>query len=338
MNAARFRSPTASLPHPSKCGTTGWMLAASLAVVALGAAGCRKNPELASKPGASAAPSNASTSPRRSQAEVGIPAPSASVARTVNPVGVLPYAGPTGTVRGVVRVAGDVAPARVETLPKVPADCAGATDFYGKLFREGPGRTLADVLIAVTDYGQNYLPAPGPSHRIAIRDCAWESRTVVLTFGQDITVSNAGQKPHVPELMGANSPARLVSIPGGDPVKLYPMKPGHYQLIDMMNIFMEAEVFVLKYATHAVTGLDGRYTISGLPAQEVTVSAFSPQAELVEQRKVRLSPGQTTEVDFTLSFDEKKRAAASAPPAAASSPPTASGTATFRRAPPRPAL
>jgi hypothetical protein len=257
------------------------------------------------------------------------------VAQVVNPLGALPYAGPTGTVRGVVRVTGDSAPAQDAAVPKVPSSCSEAADFYGKLFREGPGRGLADVLVAVTDYGQNYLPAAGASHRVMVRDCAWESRTVVLTFGQDITVVNAGQQPHVPELVGAHSLARLVSISGGDPVKLYPMKPGRYTLLDMMNIFMQADVFVVKYASHAVTGLDGRYTISGLPAREVTVSAFSPQAELVEQRKVRLSPGQTAEVDFTLQFDQKKYLAthpATSSSAASPHPPpgTAGATATGR--------
>jgi hypothetical protein len=322
MPVSRLFSPAAS---------TGWLGAISVAAAALIPLGCRKNPELAAGPNASAA---ASTSPARSAVKFGIPAPSASVAQAVNPMGALPYAGPTGTVRGVVRVTGDPAPAPDAAMPEVPASCSDAADFYRKLFREGPGRTLADVLVAVTDYGQNYLPAAGPNHRIVVRDCVWESRTVALTFGQDITVVNAGQKPHVPELVGAHSPARLVSIPGGDPVKLYPMKPGRYTLLDMMNIFMQADVFVVKYASHVVTGLDGRYTISGLPAQEVTVSAFSPQAELVEQRKVRLSPGQTAEVDFTLRFDQKKyaatRPATSSSAAAPHSPPGAAGDAATR--------
>jgi hypothetical protein len=196
------------------------------------------------------------------------------------------------------------------------------------LFREGPGRTLADVLVAATDYGQNYVPAPGPTHRVVVHDCAWQSRTVALTFGQDITVVNEGKQPHVPELLGAHSPARLVSIPGGAPVQLYPMKVGRYNLLDMMNIFMQVDVFVLKYATHAVTGIDGRYAIAGLPAGELTVNAFSPQAGLVEQRKVRLSAGQTAEVDFTLRFDQKQYAAAHpAPSSSTAAPPPASAGA-----------
>jgi hypothetical protein len=248
------------------------------------------------------------------------------VAKIVNPAGALPYAGPTASLRGVVRITGDPAPAQDAALPQVPPSCSEANDFYGKLFREGPGRTLADVLVAVTDYGEKYVPAPGPNHRVMVRDCAWQSRTIALTFGQDITVVNEGKKPHVPELVGAHSPARLVSIPGGDPVKLYPMKPGRYNLLDMMNIFMQADVFVVKYATHAVTGLDGRYTISGLPAGEVTVNAFSPQAELVEHRKVRLSAGQTAEADFTLRFDQNRYANTHpAPSSSITSPPPPPG-------------
>jgi hypothetical protein len=321
------------LPPNNGCMPVLRFLATSVAVVALLLLGCRKNPELTGRPSASARSSASLAGPARSAPSFGIPAPSSSVAKVVNPLGTLPYAGPTATLRGVVRVTGDPSPAADPTLPRVPASCAEANDFYGKLFREGPGRTLADVLVAATDYGQHYVPASGPTQRVVVHDCAWQSRTLALTFGQEIAVVNDGKKPHVPELLGAHSPARLVSIPRGDPVHLYPMNVGRYNLLDMMNIFMQVDVFVLKYATHAVTGLDGRYTISGLPAGEVTVNAFSPQAGLVEQRKVRLSAGQTAEADFTLHFDQQKYVADHPAPsssAAAQPPPSASAPATHR--------
>ncbi len=299
------------------------------------ALGCRKNPDIAGKRSPTPAPSLLPSAAHGS-VQVGIPAPSASVEKLINPLGAKPYAGPIGTVRGLVRVTGDPAPPRDASLPKLPADCPGAVDLYAKRFREGPGRALADVLVAVTDYGPEYLPAPGPSRRIEVGDCGWDSRTMVLMFGQDLTVVNAGHKPHVPELLGAHSSARLVSVPGGDPVKLYPMRPSRYLLVDMMNLYMQADVFVVKYPTVSVTGLDGRFTIPRVPAKEVTVNAFSPHAELVDQRKVRVLPGQTVEVDFTLAFDQKRHEAASgsASAQAAAAPPSA-GSATHGSAPRR---
>jgi hypothetical protein len=236
--------------------------------------------------------------------------PAPSVAKVLNPTGLLPYAGPTGSLKGVVRVSGDPAPRRDPGSPAFPPDCQSASAFYGKLFREGPGRTLADVLVTVSDYGSRYLPAGEAMKKITVQDCSWESQTFALVFGQALLVINAGKKPHVPQLLGANAPANLVSLPGGEPIKLLPMRPGYLTLQDMMNLSMRAEVFVLKYPTFAVTGLDGRYEIGRIPPQEVSVNAFSPQATLLEQKRIRIVSGQATELDFVLRFDEKARAKA----------------------------
>jgi hypothetical protein len=245
--------------------------------------------------------------------------PAASVAKVVNPTGLLPYAGPTGSLKGVVRVSGDPVPPPDPDVPAVPSSCQSASAFYGKLFREGPGRTLADALVTVSDYGARYLPASAATKNITVQDCHWESRTFALVFGQALAVINAGSKPHVPQLLGANAPANLVSLARGEPIKLLPMRPGYVTLQDMMNLFLRADVFVLKYPTFAVTGLDGRYEIRGIPPQEVSVNAFSPQATLLEQKRVRIVAGQTTELDFVLRFDAQARAKARAAPSAGSS-------------------
>ncbi len=86
---------------------------------------------------------------------VRLPAPIASslpsdprlVSAAVNPKGEAPYTGPTGTIGGIITVTGDEAPAMPEITAKIPADCETAKDTYGKLFREGPGRGLADVVV-----------------------------------------------------------------------------------------------------------------------------------------------------------------------------------------------
>ena len=56
------------------------------------------------------------------------------------------------------------------------------------------------------------------------------------------------------------------------------------------------------------------------------MNAFSPQAELVEHRKVRLSAGQTAEADFTLRFDQNRYANTHpAPSSSITSPPPPPG-------------
>ncbi len=75
-------------------------------------------------------------------------------------------------------------------------------------------------------------------------------------------------------------------MPDGAPSAIYPNQPGRYVLIDSMRIFAMAEVYVLKYLTLFVTGLDGRYEITGIPPGKdlkLTVD-FSPQSGEVLKR------------------------------------------------------
>src|SRR5690606_13339795 len=110
-------------------------------------------------------------------------------------------------------------------------ECRGAKDVYGKIFREGPGRALADVLVAVTGYDKRYVPPEGQGPTVTVRACAFDTRTVALAFGQIVSVQNKGGQAVVPELLGEPTKAYLVAIPGGSPVNVYPTKVGHYALI-----------------------------------------------------------------------------------------------------------
>ena len=258
-----------------------------------------------------------------------IPVPVAKIESVINPKHIAPYAGPKGTVEGVVRVTGDAPPKRNITIP---FDCGEAYATYGKVFREGNDRTLADAMVAVTGY-EAYIPAAGDAYPISIHGCAYDRRTIVLTYGQRIEVTNRDTKQSfLPMLEGSRSPAQMVAMPKGDPIKLYPLEVGHYALTEGAkgNGFMFADVFVLQYSTHAVTGLDGRYRISGIPAGKVKVSVYLPsidvdlhqdtgtQASSVE-REVEIKDGETATLD--IQFPYKVPKIAPKPPKPASTVP-----------------
>jgi hypothetical protein len=241
----------------------------------------------------------------------GIPVPLSKVEGTINPNHLAPYAGPTGAVEGTVKVSGDAPP---KQRVSIPFACGEASGTYGKAFREGNGRTLADALVAVTGY-QGYVPPSGDVVPVNIRGCAFDRRTIALTFGQRIEVKNTDpQESFLPTLEGANMPAQLVAIPRGDAVKLYPFEVGHYALVDGMGKnWMFADVFVLRYATLAVTGLDGHFRITGIPVGKVKVSAYLPMvdrdfhpdvgtAQPAIDRDVEIKDGQIAQVDFVLPY------------------------------------
>ncbi len=138
---------------------------------------------------------------------------------------------------------------------------------------------------------------------------------MVATYGQHLAVFNTdAKKTFLPLLEGANMPAQMAAMPGGDPVKLYPKDVGHYLLRDDANHpWMTADVFVLRYPTHAVSGLDGRFRITGVPAGKVKVSSYLPAidvelhpdvgiAKASQEREIEVPAGGTVKVDFVLAY------------------------------------
>ena len=275
----------------------GWRLFACLGAAVLPAGGCKAKPHVEPVLVGSAT----------------LPAPIASalpidpkvVSAAVNPNGEAPYAGATGTISGVITMTGDAAPESPEVAAQIPQDCAAAKDVYGKLFREGPGRALADVVVGVTGY-QGYLPEEAPAVAADASGCAWGSRTYVLTFGQTLDVRSRDSRPYVPDLMGAHLKAQLVAVPRGEPIHLNPEQPGRYQLTDSMRLFMLADVLVVKFSTHAVTGLDGRYVIPHVPVGKVKVSALLPANMAQSEKEVEVHAGELADVPLVLHFDRKE--------------------------------
>lgn len=245
-----------------------------------------------------------------------IPVPEEKVEAALNPKHEAPYAGPTGSIEGTITVSGDEPPKLPHELP-IPTGCGEALATYDKAFREGTGRTLADALVTVTEY-EGYLPSKGEVRAVRIHGCAYDTRTVDMTYGQRIEVSNVDPRnSYLPTLIGANLPAQLVAIPKGDAVKLYPMQVGHYALADgMKRTWMAADVFVLKYPTHATTGLDGHYRIDGIPVGKVRVTAYLPILDKNVDRQVEVKAGEATKVDLTIPFDAKKDWKPAEPPKA----------------------
>lgn len=292
--------------------TSNLIIGSALVLGLLGLGGCRAKPSATDDEGA---PPVASAS-----AEPAVFLPVEEVAKVVNPTGEPPYGGPISVVRGVVTVTGDEAPLREEVLREIPDKCAGARAVYGRLFREGPGRTLADVLVAVTGY-KGYIPSAGKRPRLDARGCAFESRTVGLMFGESLDVVSRDGETYIPEILGQKTRALLVAMPGRVPVQVFPIRVGRTVLLDNTHPYSKADLFVLRFPTFDVTGLDGRFEIERVPLGEMTVSAYLPATGQTVEKKVTVTAGAPVEVAFELNFDASKQA----PPSTSSAAPASSG-------------
>lgn len=208
-----------------------------------------------------------------------------------------------GRVRGVVRVKGDPAPSIESIAPTIPVGkCFLAHDMYGKLFREGEGRTLADVLVAATEYSGE-AAEPTPTVDVQAKECAYDRRTIALSLGQTLRIHNVGDTAQTPQLKGHPSAALLLAVPNGDPVEFKPDKPGQYQLIDLTNPFAFADVFVVGFSSVDVTRLDGKFEITGLPPGKAKLSALLPITGQTLSREVVIPESGSVDADFEFTFD-----------------------------------
>lgn len=264
------------------------------------------------------------------QAQTPVPKlPPEQVQALINPEKRTPYEGPTGGVRGRVVATGDAPPEQAEILKKIPASCAAARETFRYLFREGMQRSLADVLVGVTEYS-GYVPQKEAAVVVEARDCAWNTRTIALTYGQRIDVVSKDDNTYVPELVGQKWPIQLFATPGGKPVSLLPRKLGMYVLLDSMRLFNGATVYVVPFSTFDVTGLDGKFEISGLPPGPAKVSALLPATGAVVEKKIEVKAGQSVSLELEIPFNRaeyEKRAAEEAAAKQKPSKPAQDGSA-----------
>jgi hypothetical protein len=99
----------------------------------------------------------------------------------------------------------------------------------------------------------------------------------------------------------------MIAVPKGPPIKLYTTdrSPAHYMLREQLGSGLVADVFVLNFPTHDVTGLDGRYEIKNIPVGKVRVDAMIPVISKSEGKEFEIVAGDNT-LDITLHFDAAK--------------------------------
>jgi len=278
-------------------------------------------------PGASASASvlastsGAATLPRAAD---GGPAPqlAASVLAVLNPNGVPAYAGATGSVEGTIYVEGDEAP---PAEGKNFAKCPDAVRTRGRVFRSGAPvdggtrRPLVGALVAITGYSGFFVPEKNEVKSVVIESCEEAPRTITMTFGQRLEVQNKTKAIMAPAVEQAPSPALMLAPPGGDPVKLYVPKPGHFTLVDRMGgDAIEADLYAMLYPLHTVSDRDGRYRIDGVPLGKLTVNTRLAAVGQETSAEVDVLPNVVQRVDLTLRYAGK---AAGARPAPSGEPP-----------------
>jgi hypothetical protein len=231
------------------------------------------------------------------------PLTTAAVAKLVNPDGLPAYAGATGSIEGTITVTGP-------EPPKANADfakCPSAEKTYGTSFRVGPARAdgarpLGDAIVVVTGYKGFFVPEKEEATLATIEGCAYEKRTVTMTFGQRLEVKNGTSQLWGPYTEPGGKVVMLAT-PGGEPLKIYPQKPGHYLLLDREHAYAVSDLYAFLHPLHASTDEHGHYRIDGVPLGKLKVNTTHPRFTAEATADVDVRPGVVQKVDLVLRYE-----------------------------------
>lgn len=217
--------------------------------------------------------------------------------------------GATATIRGRVHVTGP--------SPANPVIRMGRDPLCARLNPErprqefvvrGPQGELANVFAALDG---TFPDTPVPTTPVVVRqqDCVYHPRVAGVRVGQTLRIVNSDTLLHNVQSESRTGNDFNETQPHSDMVFDY--VPRHEE--QMMRIrcevhsWMTAYLAVLPHPYFAVTGEDGTFTIANVPAGQQTIHVWQERFGRLS-KTVQVMPGQTVDVDFDYSGQERQQA------------------------------
>lgn len=245
-----------------------WIVPSFVAVLAL-AAGCQKE---------------AGTSP----------SPAASATASSAPAGKLGSA----TITGGVKFTGEPPAMKVPTKRTQATDVCKDKQLVHDAVIVNDGK-LKDVLVRIAPKsfdGRYEAPAAATVDQV---DCVYVPRIQGVLSGQEILVKNSDRTLHnVHTYLGGETVFNEATAMGSAPIAKRLPPGGIVRFGCDIHPWMRSFVVVTDHPFFAVTGADGAFRISRVPAGTYRLEAFHARYGLKSQ-EVKVADGQTLEVAFS---------------------------------------
>jgi plastocyanin len=215
--------------------------------------------------------------------------------------------GGTGTIVGHVKYMG---PTPVNPIIRMGADPRCNKLYVGRrpmaqTFIVGADGAFANVLVNLDGSFPN---APPPTTTPAVlnqKDCQYVPRVLGARIGQTLQVTNEDPTDHnVHSLSKAGNDFNRTQLINGKPFD-FTLKAGELLRITCDNhSWMTAYVAIMDNPYYSVSGTDGSFTITNVPAGKQTVKAWH-EVMGMQTQMVDVQPGKMTTVDFTFAPGQK---------------------------------
>lgn len=167
--------------------------------------------------------------------------------------------------------------------------------------------TLQNVFVYVKEGAGNY-PAPASTVTLDQKGCHYVPHVMGIQVGQPMVITNSDDTLHNIHCVTLANDRFNIGQPtqGMKATKVFSAPEVMVKLKCDVHSWMRCYVGVLPHPFFNVTGSDGTFKISGLPAGTYTLEAWQEKYGTVDQ-KVEIKDGETKSVNFTFKVVEAKK-------------------------------